>query len=188
MSSVAEPAEPPIRLDRRALPHARVPFRRALVPLFRKIAYDAAAPASAMFVRPSNLAPTWIPRQPLCRTGSRHRYQHDAAAVRRDVVLKLSMLVPRSKRSAVLARPPTTPPARTTPTPVGASLSRAAHCLSPQACQSAQLLATARAVNAGRRLFPLLRDCLPALPRFPPPPYLTLRKVRFDAGEPLRFS
>jgi hypothetical protein len=110
------------------------------------------------------------PKANLCRTGACHRYQHDAVAVRCDVLLKFSILIAGSKRSAVMARPPTTvmarpsttPPARTTPAPAGASLSRAAHGLSPQACQSAQLLVTTLAPNAGRRLFPLLRDSLPA--------------------------
>jgi hypothetical protein len=149
LPAITESAQPTIRLDRRSFPHARVSLRRALVPLFREIADDAAAAASAMLVRSSDLAPVRIPRQPLRSTRPCHRHEYDAAAVRCDVLPKFAMLVAGTKWSAVIARPTTTAPARTTLTPVGVDLSPAAHRLLVQARQSAQLL-------------PLLRDCLPA--------------------------
>jgi hypothetical protein len=146
---ITESAEPPIRFGRRSFPHTRVSLRRALVPLFREIAHDAAAADSTVLVRSSELAPVRIPRQPLRRTRPCHRHEHDTPALRCNVLPKFSMLVAGAKWSAVIARPTTTAPARTTPTPVGTHLSRAAHRLLVQARQSAQL-------------FPLLRDCLPA--------------------------
>jgi hypothetical protein len=56
-----------------------------------------------MLVRSLDLATVRIPRQPLCRTRSCHRHQYDSAAVLRDVVLELSMLVAGTKRAAVIA-------------------------------------------------------------------------------------
>jgi hypothetical protein len=146
---VTESAEPPIRLDRRSFPHTRVSLRRALVPLFCKIAHDPAATDSTMLVRSSDLAPVRIPRQPLRRTRPCHRDEYDTPAVRCNVLPKFPMLVAGAKWSAVIARPPSTAPARTTPTPVSTDLSPAAHRPSGQARHSAQLC-------------PLLRDCLPA--------------------------
>src|SRR2546426_1423790 len=173
---ITQTAQPPIRLDTRRLPHTRVPFRRTIVPLLREIAHNAAPADSTMLMRSVDLAPVWIPRQPLRRTRPCHRHQHDSATVGRDVVLKLSMLVPGTQWPAVVARPTTTASASTTSTRVGGRLRRAAHCLSPQARQSAQPVATAPAANAGRRLFPLLRNCHPTplqsrrLPLNPRPP------------------
>ena len=150
---ITQTAQPSIRLDTRRLPHTRVPLRRTIVPLLREIAHDAAPADSTMLMRSLDLAPVWIPRQPLRRTRPCHRHQHDSATVGRDVVLKLSMLVAGTKWTAVVARSTTTVPARTASTPVGGRLRWAAHCLSTQAHQSAQPFATARAANAGRLCF-----------------------------------
>src|SRR5438034_5700382 len=84
LSPVTEPAEPAIRLDTRSFPHACVSLRRALVPLFRKIPHNAAAADSTMLVRSSDLAPVWVPRQPLRRPWPCHRHEYDTPAVRCD--------------------------------------------------------------------------------------------------------